>query len=106
MNEKKFKMIDEAFVCINCGNEVKALGYTARDHCPKCLYSVHVDINPGDRKADCGGLLEPIAIENFKGNYKIIYKCQKCGMIKKNIMANDDNMDLIIEIISNPVSVE
>jgi uncharacterized Zn finger protein len=95
---KKFKMIDESFVCDNCGYEVKPLGYTARDHCPKCLYSKHVDINPGDRNNDCKGLLIPIGVEKFKDSYKIIYRCQNCGEIHKNIMANDDNMDEIIKI--------
>jgi len=47
---KKFHMIDEDFTCENCNEEVKALGYTARDHCPYCLYSKHVDKNPGDRE--------------------------------------------------------
>ena len=44
------------------------------------------------------------AIEKAKkSDYKIIYKCDKCGSIKKNIMASDDNMDLIIEIMANPI---
>ena len=50
---KKFKMIDEKFICENCGYEVDKLNYTARDHCPNCLWSKHVDINPGDRLNDC-----------------------------------------------------
>ena len=91
-------MIDEEFVCENCGKNVNKLGYTARDHCPFCLYSKHVDINPGDRLNDCKGLLKPIDIEKFKDKYKIIYKCEKCDMEHKNIMANDDDMDLIIEL--------
>ena len=41
---KKFNMIDEDFICENCGNKVKKLGYTARDHCPYCLYSKHLEI--------------------------------------------------------------
>ena len=49
MDNKRFKMIDEDYICDVCGDEVKALGYTARDHCPNCLASKHVDINPGDR---------------------------------------------------------
>ena len=44
---KKFNMIDESFICENCGKKVTKLGYTARDHCPYCLYSKHLDINPG-----------------------------------------------------------
>lgn len=98
MLNKKFKMIDEEFICLVCGNNVKPLGYTARDHCPKCLCSFHVDINPGDRASSCKGILRPIGIEKAKNIFKIIYKCDKCGMIKKNIQANDDNMDLIIKL--------
>ena len=97
---KKFKMMDENFICTNCGEEVEKLGYTARDHCPNCLHSIHIDINPGDRMCNCHGLLIPIAIEKFKDTYKIVYKCNKCGEIKKNIKADDDNMDLIIKIMS------
>lgn len=95
---KRFNMIDEEFICENCNKMVPKTNYTARDHCPYCLYSKHVDINPGDRLNDCKGLLEPISIEKFKDTYKIIYKCNKCNKIHKNIMAQDDNMDLIIEL--------
>ena len=77
--KKKFTMIDEKFICENCHNNVDILGYTARDHCPNCLYSKHVDIFPGDRENECKGLLRPIGIQKFKDTYKIIYKCQKCG---------------------------
>ena len=98
----KFTMKDEKFICRVCKKDVDKLNYTARDHCPYCLHSIHIDINPGDRMCNCLGTLEPIAIENFKkGKYKIVYKCDKCGMIKKNVMANDDNMDLVIEIMTN-----
>lgn len=91
-------MIDEEFICENCGKKVSKLNYSARDHCPYCLCSKHVDINPGDRSNECKGLLKPIDIEKFKDTYKIIYECNKCGKKHKNIMANDDNMNLIIEI--------
>ncbi len=95
---KKFNMIDEEFECINCGELVSKLEYSARDHCPYCLYSIHIDINPGDRANDCKGLLKPIDIEKFKDTYKIIYKCEKCNELHKNIIANDDDMDKIIEL--------
>ncbi len=101
---KKFNMIDEEFICDECGKTVKKLNYTARDHCPYCLHSKHVDINPGDRKNTCLGMLEPIGIEKFKNTYKIIYKCKKCGMTHKNIMASDDDIDLIIKLSVNDKS--
>ncbi len=91
-------MRDEEFICENCQKKVFPLGYTARDHCPYCLYSKHVDIMPGDRQNPCQGSLKPIGIEKFKDTYKILYKCTSCNQIHKNIMAKDDNMDLIIEL--------
>ena len=95
---KKFIFLDEEFICENCNKLVKKLEYTSRDHCPYCLYSKHVDINPGDRANNCKGLLVPYQIEKFKNTYKIIYKCSKCNIIHKNIVANDDNYEKIIEL--------
>ena len=95
---KNFTMRDEEFICDNCQRKVYPLKYTARDHCPYCLYSKHLDILPGDRKNTCHGLLKPIGIEKFKDTYKIIYKCEKCGQTHKNIIAKDDDMDLIIKL--------
>ena len=91
-------MLNEEFICENCNRKVSKSDYTARDHCPYCLYSKHVDINPGDRLNECKGLLVPIGIEKFKDTYKIIYKCDKCKQIHKNIMLKDDNMELIIQL--------
>lgn len=95
---KRFNMIDESFMCENCKRKVEKLNYTARDHCPYCLYSKHVDIYPGDRSNECRGLLKPIGIEKFKNTYKIIYRCEKCNQTHKNIAASDDNINIIIEL--------
>ena len=94
-----FTVIDEEFVCESCGNKVPKLGYSGRNHCPVCLHSKHVDINRGDRAETCHGLLEPIGLEiNNKKGYVIISKCKKCGAIRRNKAAEDDNMDLIIKL--------
>lgn len=95
---KNFTMRDESFTCEHCNQNVPKLNYTARDHCPHCLYSKHLDILPGDRKNDCGGLLKPIGIEKFKDNYKIVYECEKCHQIHRNIMARDDDINVIIDL--------
>lgn len=94
-------MRDEEFICEHCKRQVPKLNYTARDHCPYCLYSKHVDIMPGDRLNECLGLLKPISIEKFKDTYKILYKCEKCKQSHKNIMAKDDDIDKIIELSKN-----
>ena len=73
---KNFTKNDEEFICENCGSKVDPLGYTSRDHCPKCLCSKHVDINPGDRESECRGLLKPVQVlPDSKKGYIIIYKC-------------------------------
>lgn len=96
---KQFTKRDEEFVCENCGKKVLKLGYTSRDHCPHCLYSKHVDNMPGDREAECRGLLKPVQVElDSKKGYVIIYKCEKCGAIRKNKSAVDDDMDLLIQL--------
>lgn len=98
---KRFKMLDEEFICDNCGKRVEKLNYTARDHCPFCLYSKHVDNNPGDRQNTCQGALKPIGIEKYKNTYKIIYKCLVCQQLHKNIIAQDDDFNKIIELSCN-----
>ncbi len=85
-----FKKLDEGFTCLNCGKKVHKLVTTSRDHCPFCLYSLHVDITPGDRLNNCKGLLEPIGVIKRNGKDKILYKCEKCRTILNCIIARDD----------------
>jgi rubrerythrin len=92
----KFTRKIEDFTCENCGQKVKGNGFT--NHCPFCLFSKHVDINPGDRLGTCGGIMEPVSIEMDHGQYVIIHKCQKCGFMKKNKSSPDDDFEKIIQI--------
>jgi len=96
---RKFQRRIEDFVCEKCGAKVKGTGYT--DHCPKCLWSKHVDINPGDRENKCGGLMEPIGVEVKSQKYIINYKCQRCGE-KHRVKANEkDDIDRLLEVMKN-----
>ncbi len=102
MNEmaKKFTMRDEGFICENCAQPVDKLCKTARNHCPYCLVSKHVDNNPGDRMEACHGLMVPIDIvSDNKNNYQIVVRCERCGAIKKNKMAADDDFTIVLKII-------
>ena len=85
------KKENTGFICLNCKAEVIALtNGSYRNHCPKCLYSKHVDIIPGDRKNNCLGLMKPVSIEyNSKKGYQLIHKCLKCRAVSKNIIAID-----------------
>jgi len=96
IEEKLFQKRIEDFTCGHCGEHVVGNGYT--NHCPKCLWSRHVDINPGDRQEDCGGLMEPIDMESKNGEFVIIHQCESCGFVRKNKVCKEDNFDEVIRI--------
>lgn len=104
MEQKRFAKLDDGFVCLHCGREVKPLGYSSRNHCPFCLWSRHVDIHPGDRANPCGGALEPISAEpDAKKGYILISRCEKCGEIRRCRTAHEakvqpDSLSLIIKL--------
>lgn len=88
----------EGFKCQNCGEFVtySAPGTKNRNHCPYCLYSLHVDNEIGDRKGVCKGLMEPIGkILKRDGEEVIIHKCVKCALVRKNRIAGDDDFALV-----------
>ena len=74
---KRFNMINEDFICENCGAKVSKSDYTARDHCPLCLYSKHVDINPGDRANNCKGLMDGNLFQVLQDLKKILLLIRK-----------------------------
>ena len=76
---KRFNMLDEEFICENCHKKVSKLKYSARDHCNFCLYSLHVDILPGDRKNTCHGLLKPIDIEKYRDKVDLLIVAMHWG---------------------------
>lgn len=93
---KKFTKKVENFTCENCKFKVKGDGFT--NHCPKCLYSKHVDINPGDRAEECGGLMEPIFLEKNKQGYKLTHQCLKCGE-KRHCKVNEaDDIEALAKL--------
>lgn len=107
MEQKRFSKNDSGFICAHCGKSVEPLGYTSRNHCPFCLWSLHVDINPGDRACECGGEMEPVkVITDAKKGYIIIHKCTRCGEIHRNKAAlketaQPDNRKLLISLTSS-----
>lgn len=93
---KHFKRTIEDFICEKCGTTVKGSGYT--NHCPNCLWSKHVDVNPGDRLEPCQGLMKPVFVESKAGEYVLLQECIKCGFKRKNKVGKGDNFDVVLEI--------
>lgn len=87
---------EEDFTCEHCGFAVRGTGYT--NHCPRCLWSKHVDNFPGDRANPCGGLMRPVAYEKRGEEFILVHKCERCGVQKKNKMSPGDDLARLSEL--------
>lgn len=97
---------NDTFTCKVCGRLVtpQDAGSEHRNHCPNCLSSLHVDDEPGDRNCDCGGIMEPIAVWVRKGGeWAIIHRCRRCGTLRSNRVAADDNPMKLMSIAMKPL---
>jgi DNA-directed RNA polymerase subunit RPC12/RpoP len=93
--------VEAGFSCAHCGAPVpaEASGTRHRNHCPFCLWSLHVDIRPGDRASLCRGRMEPISLwVKGDGEFMILHRCTTCGSIKPNRCAGDDDETALREI--------
>lgn len=96
---------NEPFTCAVCGAEVlPLLNGSFRNHCPACLWSVHVDVTPGDRAEACGGPMRPVGLVGSEGaGWQIVHRCESCGAERRNRTAEDDprqpdSWDRLVEI--------
>ncbi len=93
-NYYKTHPCNETFVCKVCGKTVVPTGS-----------SQHLDNEPGDRAADCGGVMESIAVWVRKnGEWAIIHRCRICGALSSNRIAADDNPMKLMSLAMKPVS--
>jgi len=93
---------DESFICNHCAADVPAHGRTARNHCPECLSSLHVDEVPGDRLSQCGGRMEAVGVALKNGEAILLHQCHRCGQTSRNRALldgnNPDNWKLITKL--------
>jgi len=96
---------NRGFVCERCGARVLPLARGGfRDHCPRCLWSKHVDCVPGDRAESCRGLMKPVAVEHdAKRGWMLVHRCVRCGLVRRNRAAlrdptQADDFEAILEL--------
>lgn len=84
------KRENTGFVCACCGYRVEPVDTGSyRNHCPRCLYSRHVDVRPGDRASACGGLMVPIGIRHAgRKGWQLVHRCERCGATSANRVAD------------------
>lgn len=105
---KTFRYVSDVseFRCVNCKRMISAPGFGTeqRNHCPFCLFSLHVDTSPGDRKSECGSKMEPIAIWVKKLEWILLHRCMGCGVIHSNRIAPDDNESYLIHLAAQAMA--
>lgn len=92
-SRKRFRCVrNEAFVCAHCGTHVRPLSNgSCRNHCPRCLWSRHLDDVPGDRASRCGGMMAPVGVtQDARRGWMIVHRCTRCGDVRRNKAALDD----------------
>ncbi len=95
------------FVCQACGAVIaqEGAGSRHRNHCPKCLASLHLDEQPGDRASLCKGVMDAIGVWVRKdGEWAVLHRCRKCGAIHSNRIAADDNPIKLVSIALKPLA--
>ncbi len=114
-------MSDNSFRCRNCDYQVSnsnLIGTAHRNHCPSCLFSLDVDLEPGDRKSQCQGIMEPIGLTFKKegekdkygkarqGELMLIHECLRCNKISINRIAGDDKPKTIIDLFEKSQKID
>ena len=94
---------------VHCGTNVQPLtNGSFRNHCPRCLHSLHVDHKPGDRANACRGLMAPVGLAyRRKKGWQIVHRCTVCGQCSVNKVAIDtvqaDSIKRLSEIGVRPL---
>ncbi len=108
--------MQKVFECQNCHYKVKTtgnIGTKNRNHCPKCLFSKHVDnLVAGDRKSECKELMEPVGLtfkksridkygKEIKGELMLVHRCKGCNKVSINRIAADDDSNDIVNLLGD-----
>lgn len=104
------------FRCAHCHLYVSTQSFVSgvqnRNHCPFCLWSLHVDLTKaGDRLSACNSQMKPIGLTskkifkkyggNIPGELMLIHQCTGCGKFSINRIAADDNSEIIYQVYTN-----
>jgi len=57
-----------------------------------------VDVNPGDRQEECGGLMKPVDIYYEHQNWILVHECEYCGEKKRNRVAENDDTEAVVKL--------
>lgn len=64
-----------------------------------------MDDVPGDRAADCGSSMEPVAVcVRGDGEWMLVHRCTGCRTVHFNRIAGDDNPLVLMRLAVRPLA--
>ncbi len=64
-----------------------------------------MDLRSGDRRCGCRGEMEPITVWVRKdGEWAIVHRCGRCGAVRINRIAGDDNAVALMSLALRPLA--
>ena len=97
----------DSFHCIHCRNLIigSGDGTEERNHCPHCLWSLHVDFMSGDRRSACRSPMEPISVwVKPNGEWALVHRCRECGALRANRISGEDNEVILLSLALKPLA--
>lgn len=104
---QKIHTTTQPFICSHCNSTVTIpeFGTRNRNHCPHCLWSIHIDLTPGDRRCACRGLMEPVGVwVRERKEWSLIHRCVSCGVLRTNRIAGDDSETALLTLAARPLT--
>ena len=104
---RKSRRETSGFTCIHCDRFVPTatFGSRHRNHCPGCLWSRHLDEEPGDRRCACRAPMAPVALEvRADGEWAIVHRCTGCASLRTNRIAGDDDAGSLLALALRPLA--
>lgn len=63
-----------------------------------------MDVDPGDRAEQCGGMMEPVALEGSSPEYWIVHVCTVCKTRRRIRAAVDDDAAALLVVAQRAAS--
>lgn len=104
---KTHSVLTDTFACVRCGLTVTgaAPDGVRRNHCPSCLYSLHVLDHAAGGRSACGSRMAPISIAVLRGgDWMVIHRCTRCGELTSNPICQDDNQLILMRMAVRPLA--
>ena len=105
---------NSGFKCSHCKQWVVIndfIGTANHNHCNICLWSKHVDVKKGDRRAECQAGMRPIGLTfriegtDVRGEIMLIHDCMGCAKVSINRIAADDAEQLILDTFESSLQL-